>query len=166
MPTCLDSAACSNLLHDITALPACPHVLVLQPPATCMISLLSECCSSAFELPELPGKCPGNTLLPVLFMHPKRGTCCGARREGKEYQQSYQRGRPLNGLAEAKLPRRESKATGTEVRFLYDSSVFSRGCGCSAHALDAAVTPSSSCGEGCMRMQWCRGAAAGRTGTD
>ncbi len=49
------------------------------------------------------------------------------RREGREFQQSYERGRPLNGLEQKKLPRRESGATGTEVRFLYDSTIFSKG---------------------------------------
>lgn len=52
----------------------------------------------------------------------------GCRRQGKEYRQSYRRGRPQGEVAEAKLPRKEAGATGTQVRFLYDRAVFSKGC--------------------------------------
>ena len=31
-------------------------------------------------------------------------------------------------MAEAKLPRKEAGATGTQVRFLFDRAVFSKGC--------------------------------------
>lgn len=57
----------------------------------------------------------------------------GSRRQGKEYRQSYRRGRPQGDVAEAKLPRKEAGATGTQVRFLYDRAVFSKGCARLAH---------------------------------
>lgn len=65
------------------------------------------------------------------------------RRQGKEYQQSYRRGRPLSGLEERKLPRKEAGATGTRVRFLYDKGVFLKGC---AFVMSAPLADTCFCG--------------------
>ncbi|KAK9916038.1 hypothetical protein WJX75_007671 [Coccomyxa subellipsoidea] len=48
-------------------------------------------------------------------------------RQGKEFQQSYRQGRPLTELLEAKLPKKDAKKTGTQVKFLYDKDVFAKG---------------------------------------
>ena len=49
------------------------------------------------------------------------------RRQGKEFEQSYQQGKPTTELTETPLPRKAAKQTGTQIRFLYDKQVFSTG---------------------------------------
>ena len=51
--------------------------------------------------------------------------CC--RRQGKEFEQSYEQGKPITELSETPLPRKLAKQTGTQIRFLYDKKVFSKG---------------------------------------
>jgi DNA gyrase/topoisomerase IV subunit B len=46
------------------------------------------------------------------------------RRQGKRYEQSFARGRPLKDLESTKLPKDEATKTGTQVRFLFDPDVF------------------------------------------
>ncbi|BDA44158.1 DNA gyrase subunit B, chloroplastic/mitochondrial [Coccomyxa sp. Obi] len=48
-------------------------------------------------------------------------------RQGKEYQQSYRQGRPVTELLESRLPSKNAKKSGTQVKFLYDKGVFTRG---------------------------------------
>jgi DNA gyrase/topoisomerase IV subunit B len=44
-----------------------------------------------------------------------------------EYKQSYRKGRPLTDLQEQKLAKKDPQKTGTEVAFLFDRAVFSKG---------------------------------------
>lgn len=49
------------------------------------------------------------------------------RRQGKEYTQRFTRGAPAGTLAERVLPTRQADQRGTQVRFLYDSTIFAPG---------------------------------------
>jgi len=51
----------------------------------------------------------------------------GCRRQGKEFEQSYQQGKPVTKLSQTALPKKAAKQTGTQIRFLYDKKVFSKG---------------------------------------
>ena len=51
----------------------------------------------------------------------------GCRRQGKEFEQSYQQGKPITELTQTPLPKKAAKQTGTQIRFLYDKKVFSKG---------------------------------------
>ncbi|CAL8470140.1 g9682 [Coccomyxa elongata] len=48
-------------------------------------------------------------------------------RQGKEYQQTYRQGQPVTELLESKLPGKVAKKSGTQVKFLYDKGVFTKG---------------------------------------
>jgi DNA gyrase/topoisomerase IV subunit B len=50
------------------------------------------------------------------------------RRNGREYQQRFERGRPVSELESARLPRGAPARSGTRVRFLYDAAVFAAKC--------------------------------------
>ena len=56
---------------------------------------------------------------------PEQGTDC--RRQGKEFEQSYQQGKPITELSQTALPKKAAKQTGTQIRFLYDKKGFSKG---------------------------------------
>lgn len=53
--------------------------------------------------------------------------CPACRRQGKEYQQTYRQGQPVTELLESKLPSKIAKKSGTQVKFLYDKGVFTKG---------------------------------------
>ena len=53
--------------------------------------------------------------------------CSDCRRQGKEFEQSYQQGKPMTELTHTPLPKKAAKQTGTRIRFLYDKKVFSKG---------------------------------------
>ena len=59
-----------------------------------------------------------------------RSTRCNAarRRNGREYCQRFQRGRPTSELESSRVPRGAPPRTGTRVRFLYDAAVFAIRC--------------------------------------
>ena len=59
-----------------------------------------------------------------------RSTRCNAarRRNGREYCQRFERGRPTSELESSRLPRGAPPRTGTRVRFLYDAAVFATRC--------------------------------------
>ena len=50
------------------------------------------------------------------------------RRNGREYCQRFERGRPTSELESWRLPRGAPPRTGTRVRFLYDAAVFATRC--------------------------------------
>jgi len=59
------------------------------------------------------------------------------RRNGREYQQRFERGRPVSELESARLPRGAPARSGTRVRFLYDAAVFAAKCARRPRALAA-----------------------------
>jgi len=72
----------------------------------------------------------GQRLLP-------RSPCEARRRNGREYQQRFERGRPVSELESARLPRGAPARSGTRVRFLYDAAVFAAKCARRRRALAA-----------------------------
>ena len=50
------------------------------------------------------------------------------RRNGMRFRQSFERGVPIEELQQEQLGLEESERRGTQVQFLYDRGIFSKGC--------------------------------------